>query len=81
MVTYKNTNSICNIGLVAVGASEQGKGTGKYLIKKVEEQAIKLGLSQIRVPTQSNNDFACSFYEKIGFTPLHISNYYHFWIK
>ena len=81
MVTYKNTRSTCNIGLIAVDTSQQGKGTGKHLIKKTEDQAVKMGLSQIRVTTQSNNVQACLFYEKLRFTPIEISNYYHFWIK
>jgi len=81
MVTCKNKDEICNIGLVAVDDSEQGKGTGKFLIQKIEEQAYNDGLVEIRVPTQFNNESACAFYEKLGFAPMEITNYYHFWIK
>jgi len=81
MVSCKNNDAICNIGLVAVNDSEQGKGTGKYLIQKIEEQAYNMGLKDVQVPTQSNNKNACSFYEKLGFNPIKISNYYHFWIQ
>ena len=81
MVTCKNNDAICNIGLVAVDDSEQGKGTGRYLIQKVEEQAYNNGLAEVRVPTQANNESACVFYEKLGFAPMKITNYYHFWIK
>lgn len=81
MVTYKNSNISCKVGLLAVDVSERGKETGIHLIKKVEEQAVKKGLSQLQVPTQSNNVYACLFYEKLGFKRLEISNIYHFWIK
>ena len=81
MASYKNNDAICNIGLVAVDGSEQGKGTGRYLIQKVEEQAYNNGLMEVRVPTQANNESACVFYEKLGFAPMKITNYYHFWIK
>ncbi len=81
MVTCKNNDAICNIGLVAVDDSEQGKGIGKYLIQKIEEQAYNDGLVEIRVPTQVNNENACIFYEKLGFSPIKTTNYYHFWIK
>jgi len=81
MVTCKNNNAICNIGLVAVDDPEQGKRTGRYLIQKIEEQAYNDGLVEIRVPTQANNENACVFYEKLGLTPMKITNYYHFWIK
>ncbi len=81
MVSCKDTGTVCNIGLVAVGASEQGKGTGRFLIKKVEEHAYNSGLKEVRVPTQSNNINACNFYEKLGFISIETTNYYHFWIK
>ncbi len=81
MATCKNNNAICNIGLVAVDDSEQGKGTGRYLIQKIEEQAYINGLDEVRVPTQSNNESACIFYESLGFSLMEVTNYYHFWIK
>lgn len=81
MATFKYDGDICNIGLVAVGDSERGKGTGKYLINKIEELAFEKGLDKLRVPTQSNNKGAYAFYEKLGFMPLEITNYYHFWVK
>ena len=81
MVTCTSSDGICNIGLVAVHDSEKGKGTGRYLIQKVEEQANNDGLDKVRVPTQSNNVSACYFYENLGFSPFEVSNYYHFWIR
>lgn len=81
MVTCKYNDSLCKIGLVAVSESEQGKGTGRYLIQLTEEHAFKKGLIKIQVPTQSNNIIACRFYKKQGFSPIRITNYYHFWIK
>ncbi len=81
MVTCKFYDSLCKIGLVAVSESEQGKGTGRYLMQMTEEHAFKQGLTKIQVPTQSNNIIACRFYEKQGFSPISITNYYHFWIK
>jgi dTDP-4-amino-4,6-dideoxy-D-galactose acyltransferase len=79
MITCRFNDQSCNIGLVAVGESEQGKGTGKNLLKKVEIEAYKRKLSEILVPTQFNNEIACRFYETAGFQPIEITNYYHFW--
>lgn len=80
MVTCKYAVDSMNIGLVAVSEAEQGKGTGRFLIGKLESQAFTDNLTYLRVPTQSNNVSACIFYEKLGFSPIDITNYYHLWI-
>jgi dTDP-4-amino-4,6-dideoxy-D-galactose acyltransferase len=80
MLSCKYDNATCNIGLVAVHESEQGKGTGRYLMQLAENHAYNGGLTSIHVPTQSNNIIACRFYEKLGYSPINITNYYHFWV-
>jgi len=80
MVTCKYEGSLCKIGLLAVDRSEQGRGTGRFLIQMVENQAYDRGLKNIQIPTQSNNVIACRFYEKQGFSAIETTNYYHLWI-
>ena len=81
MLTSKSNYNTCNIGLVAVHRAEQGKGTGKFLLQKTEKDAYDQGIEILQVPTQSNNVIACRFYEKMGFSAIEITNYYHLWVK
>jgi dTDP-4-amino-4,6-dideoxy-D-galactose acyltransferase len=81
LVTSKYDDALCKIGLVAVSEPEQGNRTGFYLIQMAEESAFNEGLTGIQVATQSNNPIACRFYERLGFSLVERSNYYHIWVK
>jgi GNAT superfamily N-acetyltransferase len=52
------------IAYLVIDAQARGKGYGKYLMKKNEEDAQKLGIQMIRLQPFSD---AVDFYEKIGF--------------
>jgi ribosomal protein S18 acetylase RimI-like enzyme len=40
----------------------------------------KNGFEKVEVVTQKGNKAACSLYEKFGFKPEKIFNYFHFWL-
>jgi len=52
---------------VFVDLNAQGKGIGKKLILKVEEEARKVGAKELHIPSSVH---ACEFYRKLGFDYL-----------
>ncbi len=80
-VTYKVTNNYATIGLIAVSPNHQGKGIGKQLIDKVENELFKKNINELRIPTQEENIQACFFYEKLGYKKLEVININHYWKK
>ena len=80
-VTILKNLNFCEIGLIAVDASEQGKGIGKRLLDITEQYAFSKNLNAIKVPTQRINKKACLFYGKNGFKEVssefvyHVNNY------
>ena len=67
------------IGLIAVHPEQRGKKLGRRLIEKCIEEAKRRIISKLKIPTQLNNEKACSVYEKIGFHKESITNIYHLW--
>lgn len=49
--------------------SQQGKGTGRYLIKHIIETIKPLGAAALQLQVNRNNT-AKQFYEKLGFTAI-----------
>ena len=78
---YKVTNNYATIGLIAVSPNHQGKGIGKQLIDKVENELFKKNINELRIPTQEENIQACFFYEKLGYKKLEVININHYWKK
>ena len=72
-------NEVSEIGLIAVRASERGKGIARKLINKVICQSKIKNFKKIEVATQIVNFPAISLYENSGFKEKHRVNIYHYW--
>lgn len=80
-VTYKIKNNLAIIGLIAVSQDHQGKGIGKQLIEKVENELINKNINELQIPTQEENRQACGFYEKLGYQQAEKITLSHYWKK
>ena len=80
-VSYKEAGDYATIGLIAVSKVFQGKGIGKELLFKVENELLKKGINELRIPTQEENYQACGFYEKLGYKKFETTNISHYWRK
>ncbi|MFY7743622.1 MAG: GNAT family N-acetyltransferase [Flavobacterium sp.] len=80
-VSYKVVDDYATIGLIAVSKAYQGKGIGKELLYKVENELVKKVINELRIPTQEENHHACGFYEKLGYKKFETINISHYWRK
>lgn len=80
-VTFKVVGDYAVIGLIAVSKAFQGKGIGKELLFKVENELLIKGINELRIPTQEENHQACGFYEKLGYKKFETINISHYWRK
>ncbi|GGD22640.1 GNAT family N-acetyltransferase [Flavobacterium orientale] len=80
-VSYKVVHDYATIGLIAVSKAFQGKGIGKELLFKVENELVEKGINELRIPTQEENHQACGFYEKLGYKKFETTNISHYWRK
>jgi len=78
-VTYQVHDDIGQIGLIGVAPAHQGSGIGSTLIKSVENELVEQGVFSLNIPTQRNNEAACVFYEKMGYTKREEVHIKHFW--
>lgn len=60
-----NGGGIGQIRYMSVDHNQQGKGLGKLILKKLEDQAIKLGLDTIELQAREN---ALEFYKTNNYT-------------
>lgn len=79
LVTYKINNNFATIGLIAVSPAKQGYGIGRKLLGFVEDQLVNKNIFELRIPTQLENNEACFFYKKQGYTILETSHIMHYW--
>lgn len=79
-VTLKINENKATIGLIAVCAKFRGLLIGSQLINGCKKFAFDNHAEQLFVTTQLDNNAACSFYEKNGFSKTGIVNIYHFWL-
>ncbi len=77
-VGEKNDTGV--IGLVAINEKYRGVGIGNMLMEYTLSWFNKNGFNKVEVATQKENKAACSLYEKFGFKPEKIFNYFHFWL-
>lgn len=80
-VSYKVVDDYATVGLIAVSKGYQGKGIGKELLYRVENELLKKGINELRIPTQEENHQACGFYEKLGYKKFETINISHYWRK
>ena len=75
----KKTDSLAEIGLIAVDKTYRGQGIAKELINGSICKANKLKFKSIQVVTQHNNKPAIKLYRSTGFKSESITNIYHYW--
>lgn len=80
-VTYKVWDGYATIGLIGVCPKHQGKGIGKKLIQSVENELANIGVDELRIPTQLQNEMACLFYNGLGYDIIEKKCIKHFWRK
>ena len=78
-VTYKVWDDYATIGLIGVCPMHQGKGIGKKLIQAVENELANIGVDELRIPTQLQNEMACQFYVKMGYEIIENNILKHYW--
>jgi dTDP-4-amino-4,6-dideoxy-D-galactose acyltransferase len=75
----KKSESLSDIGLVAVLEASRGFGIGKKIINESIRKAREAGFSEIQVVTQLTNIAAVNLYEATNFKKQKVTNIYHFW--
>lgn len=61
---------------IAVSTSQQGKGYGSSLVRKLTEELSDIGINQFYVGTQSSDPLSNKFYQKMGFTKQFEKTYF-----
>jgi dTDP-4-amino-4,6-dideoxy-D-galactose acyltransferase len=79
VITLGEKNNNADIGIIAVDNNFRGLNIGKALIQEAVNYSIRKNYSSLQVVTQKNNQAACKFYERCGFTEKHVINIYHYW--
>jgi ribosomal protein S18 acetylase RimI-like enzyme len=62
---------------IAVDRARRGRGLGRVLMRSVIEWGRREGLRAITLETQTNNNLACRFYQRIGFKLSGIDDHYY----
>lgn len=78
LLTYKYSNDVATIGLIAVDYAYADRGIGSKLLSHLF--SLFPHGTIVEVATQKRNVGACYFYEKNGFYREHIQNIYHIWV-
>ncbi len=70
-----------SIGLIAVDASQQGKGLGRQLVAAAMDWFTARKVPRVSVVTQGRNVAAQRLYARCGFIPRNLELYYHRWFS
>lgn len=79
LLTYKVSDNVSTIGLLAVAATHRGLHIGKHLMQYYEE-SLPSEVIKLKVVTQGTNKIARQYYESCGYSIEDISYTYHLWI-
>ncbi|TDQ19599.1 dTDP-4-amino-4,6-dideoxy-D-galactose acyltransferase [Algoriphagus boseongensis] len=79
MVSFNLKDDAVQIGLLAVGEEHRGQAWGRKLIQAAEQLAFSKGKKYLIIPTQSRNQSAVQFYEKLGYQVVEETWIYHYW--
>ncbi len=80
LVTLEPGPSAARIGLLAVDASQRGRGLGRRLVAEAERFCVRNRIAELQVATQSANRGACRFYETCGFGKSSETDVFHAWL-
>lgn len=70
---------MCQIGLIAVAESHQGRSLGLNLVRASQEHAMQYDMQRVLVVTQGRNLIAHRMYEKAGFLMQKTELWFHHW--
>lgn len=76
-LTLRKVLNSGRIGLFSVSKNMQRIGLGYKLIKSAEQWCLHNSLNNCEVATQKDNETACNFYKKSGYTIKDITYIYH----
>ncbi len=79
LVTYKIKDSTATIGLIGVLPQYQRQGIGKKLLEYTENELTENNINELNIPTQLENEHACTFYKKMGYSITQTTYITHFW--
>lgn len=79
MTLNKKSEILADIGLVAVSASERGKGIASQLLHNSFQKLKLLGYEKVQVVTQFENIPAMNLYQNAGFEIKERTFIYHYW--
>ena len=79
MTLNKKSKILADIGLVAVSASERGKGIASQLLHNSFQKLKLLGYEKVQVVTQFENIPAMNLYQNAGFEIKERTFIYHYW--
>lgn len=79
LLTYKTIEKEAFVGLIAVSSEHQGKGIGGIMLKHLETVLYAKGIYSLTIPTQDQNQQACYFYNKIGYSISKKTYIKHYW--
>ncbi len=79
LLTYKTIGKEAFVGLIAVSAEHQGKGIGGNMLEHLETVLYAKGIYNLTIPTQDQNQQACYFYNKIGYSISEKTYIKHYW--
>lgn len=80
LITLENRGEYGNIGLLSVDRVFRRQGIATKLVQEALIIFRNKGITVVKVPTQLQNEAACAFYQKLGFTEENSVNIYHFWL-
>jgi dTDP-4-amino-4,6-dideoxy-D-galactose acyltransferase len=69
-----------DIGLLAVDTLARGQRIGQQLVLAARQLAASWAMPELQVVTQLDNEQACGFYRRCGFTEWEVENVYHLWL-
>jgi GNAT superfamily N-acetyltransferase len=79
LLTYKTNGKNAFVGLIAVCNEHQGKGIGRIMLKHLETVLYTKGIYSLTIPTQDQNQQACYFYNKTGYSISEKTFIKHYW--
>ncbi|MFD2720958.1 GNAT family N-acetyltransferase [Hymenobacter monticola] len=80
LLTLGLKNGRADIGLLAVDAQARGQRIGQQLVAAARQRTAAWGLAELQVVTQLDNEPACGFYRRCGFSEWQVEHIYHLWL-
>lgn len=79
-VLFSISDNVLAVELIGVEDGLRGRGVGRQLWHRAEDEAFRYGCSAIQVGTQLTNLDAVNFYIRMGCAVSHTAQTYHLWL-